>query len=96
MLSYGRRSEGAGYRLRPGLKVKISNKVLQNGLLFHPVRPVACGHEVRGSGKHPRTHGPRARDMSYGRTAPSSLFTYQEVSIGMRSTTAPVCGASMM
>jgi hypothetical protein len=32
----------------------------------------------------------------YGRTAPSALSAYQEVDSGSFSTTAPVCGASMM
>jgi len=32
----------------------------------------------------------------YGRTAPSALSAYQEVDSGMRSTSRPVSGASMM
>ena len=32
----------------------------------------------------------------YGRTAPSALPAYQEVDSEIFSTTAPVCGASMM
>ena len=58
---------------------------------------VALGGAVLMLARLPsQTPYPANRSAAYGRAAPTNVDAYQPVSIGIFSTSIPVCGASMM